>query len=263
MPSSADRNFRRSFDVLLSFALRKGVPFEDAQELVQASIVAALDRFDEGKGAYLGYCTTILGNRIKNYWRDRKPTESIDDVDIPDPGFQDDLEREEERARMTKMIRRISRELTPEEAAFLKALGVATEELESRAVSHAARLLGLEPEKGWDIFRRIQRKAKTLFPDMILEEVLQDRYSRIAEAPAPMSEARSVAGDAGETPLFSLSSEPAAPGRIKAMFIRRARLQSRATMLDLARWAAGEESFRHVMGSLTGEQMKKLRALFT
>lgn len=265
MPPTAEQRFRSSFDVLLAYALRKGVPFAEAQELVQATIVAALDRFDEGRGAYLAYCTTILKNRITNYWRDRKPNDPIENFDIPDPDTHGGMEREEEGARMKKMIERIYRELTPEESAFLKALGIAYEEMESRAVSQAARSLGLEPEKGWDVFRRIQRKAKALFPAM-------DVGSLAPEAPGPVSGSQPTVIEPSyslrvdeESPRFSPGTGSPVSGKTKKWKVLEQRLMPapRATILGLARWTASEESFLHVMESLTGEQMSRLRSIFT
>jgi DNA-directed RNA polymerase specialized sigma24 family protein len=261
MPSSAEQKFRRSFDILLTFALRKGVPFGDAQDLVQATIVAALDRFDEGRGAYLAYCTAILANRIKNYWRDRKPTEPIDNIDLTDTDLLDQIEREEERARMKKMIDRISAELTPEESAFLKALGKACEELESRAVSQAARSLGLEPEKGWDIFRRIQRKARALFPGLAEGEIAETHFLRFPGSARP-----EAAAPAAPSVCQRLPARAMGPALIRSRKSREGRsmlVPPGETLLDLARWAVREESYSHVLGSLTDEQRTRLRSLFS
>lgn len=50
-------------------------------------------------------------------------------------------------------------ELTSEEKGFLLVLQSVLDEMDARAVSEAARRMGLSPAKGWDLFRRIQRKA--------------------------------------------------------------------------------------------------------
>jgi DNA-directed RNA polymerase specialized sigma24 family protein len=262
MPLTAEQNFRRSFDELLRYALHRGVPFADAQDLVQASLVAALDGYDAAKGSYPGYCTTILGNRIKNYWRDRKPGEPIEEVDIPDPDLKENLEQEEERARMKMMIDRISTELTPEESAFLKALGVAYEELESRAVSKAARSLGLEPEKGWDVFRRIQRKAKALFPDRAVGKTLKILPSVSLDAESSVSESRQLVRDLESVSELPGAPAPEAPAWRKRVSLSLASPKIHDPILALARWFASEESFLHVVGSLTGEQVTKIRSLF-
>ena len=263
MPPTAEQRFRGSFDVLLGCALRKGVPFADAQELVQSTIVAALDRFDEGRGAYLAYCTTILKNRITNYWRDRKPNDPIENFDIPDPDTHEKIEREEEAARMRKMIKRIFRELTPEESAFLKALGVAYEEMESRAVSQAARSLGLEPGKGWDVFRRIQRKAKALFPALDVGSLAAETPGRVSGMQSPVKEPSHLVAEDESLPMYSLRGDPL---RIRKSLLgideQRFTPGPGATILGLARWSVSEESFLRVMESLTGDQKSRLRSIF-
>ena len=50
-------------------------------------------------------------------------------------------------------------ELTTEEKEFLLVLQSVLDEMDTRAVSEAARRMGMEPAKGWDLFRKIQRKA--------------------------------------------------------------------------------------------------------
>ena len=245
MPSPIERNFRKSWETLLNFAIRKGVPYQDAEDLVSATLQIALDQFSEERGKFLPFCTTILGNRIKNYWRDRKPNDPIDDTDITDPDRSDYLESEEERARMKKMIDRIREDLTPEEVQFINALGVAFEGLESRAVSQAARSLGLEPEKGWDIFRRIQRKAKSLFPVL---EIGETRFMKVPPAPAAKRTSSYEIPELQRASRFPL----AAP----------APLFWSASIANLARFAIREEAFARAMGSFTADQKRKLQAIF-
>ncbi|HTY59447.1 MAG TPA: sigma factor, partial [Bacteroidota bacterium] len=245
MPLTAEQNSRRSFDVLLHYALSRGVPFADAQDLVQASLVAALEGYDAAKGAYLGYCTTILGNRIKNYWRDRKSSQPIEDVDIPDPDLKEHMEKEEEMARMKKMIDRISSELTPEESAFLKALGIACEELESRAVSKAARSLGLEPEKGWDVFRRIQRKARALFPAMAVGKMLKSAPRTSSAEEPSVSELHEFIPHFEKIVEIPRADRFEAPVKRERVYLSLHPPESHDTIMALARWVASEESFLH------------------
>ena len=58
------------------------------------------------------------------------------------------------------MIERIKRVLDEEETKLFMALKVIVEESDRAIVSEAARRIGLTPQKGWDVFRRIQRKAQ-------------------------------------------------------------------------------------------------------
>jgi len=247
MQSPIERNFRNSWESLLNFALRRGVPYQDAEDLVSATLHIALDQFAEERGKFLPFCTTVLSNKIKNYWRDRKPNDPIDELNLPDPGLTGDFEKEEERTRMKEMIDRIREHLTHDETEFMNALGAAFENLESRAVSEAARSLGLEPAKGWDVFRRIQRKAKSLFP------VLETKEMPAAEAPpAPVAE-----------PVLAC---------VEAVFFKKApRLLRDApaplrwppSLPHLARFARREESYWRAMDAFTAEQKSRLRTIFS
>ena len=53
---------------------------------------------------------------------------------------------------------------------FLKALYELCESSDKPNISKASRLVGIEPNKGWDIFRRIQRKAEINKYENIIEE---------------------------------------------------------------------------------------------
>ncbi len=173
---ASQHSLQDCWDRLLMAALRRGVPLPDAEELVSDSLLKAIDAFDPQRGAFYPFCSTILLNKIRNFWRDRDPSYT------PPEGFEfpDDapnpFEREEDMRLMREMIDEILRALSPEEATFLKHLGVVMEGMEDRAISETARQLSITPSKGWDIFRRIQRKARQLYP----------RTSQAQEMQAPM-----------------------------------------------------------------------------
>jgi DNA-directed RNA polymerase specialized sigma24 family protein len=154
-------HFRALFEGLVAYGLSRGVPFEDAQDLVCNSIEAAYKGFDPERGEFAALCYTTLSNRIKNYWRARKPTEPLaedDNLRDPSPGesLRDDVEYDND------LLEQIMADLTVTERDFLVEMRLVLEELEGRAVSETSRRLGIAPEKGWDIFRRIQRKAQRL-----------------------------------------------------------------------------------------------------
>ena len=259
MPQNPEEAFRRSFDALLSFALTRGIPFDDAEDLVQETIVSALDKFDPAKGSYFAYCTTALRNRIVNYWRDRHPGIPIEEIDIPDEALPTGLESEEEHARMKNMIDRIRNVLTPEESAFLGALGKVFIDLESRAVSEAARSLGLKPQKGIDVFRRIQRKAKKLFPGIDTDTILLPSPPPAKAAKMRDSELREPQV---ERPLI-VAQEKSVFADSKAMFSLRRPEMPRAhdSLLAIARSAAIEEGVARLMGRISDEQLKRLLSI--
>jgi DNA-directed RNA polymerase specialized sigma24 family protein len=246
MGSPIEQNFRSTWESLLGFALRRGVPFQDAEDLVSSTIQVALDRFTGERGKFLPFCMTVLSNRIKNHWRDQKTHEPFDDEDFPGDEQPSPMEGEEEIARMRTMIERIRQSLSPEEKEFMSAMGTVLEEMESRAVSETARTLGLPPEKGWDLFRRIQRKANSLYPAVKIEE-RQSAPSQAAPAPAAESAAF-------EAMVHYRSASPSKK--------RSAVPSVLPSLLTLARFEARDAGFARMIGSLSSEESTRLMKIF-
>jgi hypothetical protein len=154
--------FRSFYDSLVRSATSRGILFADAQDLAGDAVERALARFDPAKGEFPAFCHTILSNLMKNYWRDRKKTEEYPNLEGPmDPEpFIDALELAESVREIRGALSEIKKKLSPKENAFLKHLQDALDESGPRAISEAARRTGLTPAKGWDLFRKIRRKAK-------------------------------------------------------------------------------------------------------
>jgi DNA-directed RNA polymerase specialized sigma24 family protein len=195
---------QRIWDALLRHALWKGVPFQDAEDLVSNSLHNALEHHDSARGTLAPYCRTILNNAIKNYWRDRR-------IDLP---FEDEqwvqsedgpdlvLEEKERVKSMKRTIEQLSVLLSADELAFIKMLGQVVDELGDRAVSETARRLGLKPAKGWDLFRRIQRKALAL-------EALPSLTSRRPVSPPAAAPVSGEIKTAAKAPLPRVSVDRA------------------------------------------------------
>ena len=148
---------------LLVRALRRGVPYADAQDLAGHAILNALEAFAPERGDFVPFCGTIHSNLLRNWWRDRKPTEPWEEDRHDGPGDDDpstESERRELQAMHTQIADLILAELDPEEAALFLTLGDQCRKAERAAVSSAARQLGIEPLAAWNVFRRIQRKAR-------------------------------------------------------------------------------------------------------
>jgi DNA-directed RNA polymerase specialized sigma24 family protein len=141
---------QRLWDALLRQALSRGVSFQDAEDLVSNSLRNGLEHHDSARGEMLPFCRTILGNAIKNYWRDRKVDLPIDDEQLPhaDEGPDGILEERERIESMKHTIEHLSALLSKEELAFMRMLGKVVDEMGDRAVSETARRLGLKPTKG-------------------------------------------------------------------------------------------------------------------
>jgi len=242
---------------LLRFALRRGVPWAAAEDLVGETVLKALERFDGARGEFAPFCRAILANLAKNWRRDRKPHDPLDDQPLPAPDDPAaDAAQREVLALMRQLTAQIMAELAPDEAAFLLALGQALEEAESRAVAHAARSLGLSALKGWDMLRRIQRKAARH----------EARFQLLAEAPAPApmimrmpaDEILEIPDAAREAP-FTLSDQvlgsPVGAGARRSA----ARQTLREVARDAARAAAG--GLARFAGGLPPHARDRLAAL--
>lgn len=148
---------------LVARAWRSGLGLEDAQDLAGRAVLQALESFDPGRGAFAPLCVTIHRNLMRNHFRDRKIAVPFDPDRDERTAPEDPLEilgEEEWRAMMSDLAESILAELDPDEAEFYRALGEVMAEMEAGAVSEAARRCGIPPAKGWDIFRRIRRKAR-------------------------------------------------------------------------------------------------------
>ncbi|MFN0151108.1 MAG: RNA polymerase sigma factor [bacterium] len=191
---------------LVVVALRSGVRYEDAQDLASQAILQGLKSHDASRSPFAAFCHTIHANLLKNTWRDRKTTVEFDpEIDQrPDPrDHRDRLVLEEIREMMSKIAEKILAELTPEEAALFLTLAELYDSAERAAVSEAARRLGIEPLRGWDIFRRIQRKARHLSDEFAeggrdvglrrASEYIPESGPVMSEPPPPPRAARSPA----------------------------------------------------------------------
>jgi hypothetical protein len=177
--------FRSFYDSLVRSATSRGILLADAQDLAGDVIERALSSFDPAKGEFPAFCHTILSNRMKNYWRDRKKTEGYPDSGgpaDPDPPI-DPMELAETLREIRSALSDIKKNLSPEENAFLEHLQDVLDESGPRAISEAARRSGLTPAKGWDLFRKIQRKAKGMSPRLESDMLVSDVRS---ETPSPM-----------------------------------------------------------------------------
>ncbi len=183
--------FRSFYDSLVLSATSRGILFADAQDLAGDAIERALSGFDPAKGEFSAFCHTILSNLVKNYWRDKKKTEKYPDDEGPvDPEpFIDAIELAETVREIRAALSAIKKKLSPGEVIFLNHLQDVLDESGERAISEAARRSGLTPAKGWDLFRKIRRKAKgasvTLESDLFVSDVQ-------SKMPSPMMVAQQM-----------------------------------------------------------------------
>lgn len=158
---------------LRNYALALGLPADEAQDLVQNALIKTLDAFDPAKGEFIHLAKKVLHNLARNYWRDYKRDGGVDPDTLPDPGDGFDWMTEESQM---EELEAIMNELDSAEQSFLKTLGELLQETEGRMVLEAARKCGLTPDEGWNMMRKIQRKARKV-------------RARLAQPPAPAASA--------------------------------------------------------------------------
>lgn len=166
MTSIETDKFYALWNRLHRFALKRGISYHDAEDLVSASFVSAIEKYDEAHGQFDTFCLSILCNRMKNYWRDRKHTvpDGIDELPENGNSALDDLIDEEETMMRKSELDKHLKDLTEKERKFMIALGEVLEELGSRGVSEAARRVGITPNEGHRILAKIRRRASDPIP---------------------------------------------------------------------------------------------------
>ncbi len=241
-------------------ALRRGVPYADAQDLAGQAILKALEAYAPERGGFAPFCGTIHANLLRNWWRDRKPSEPWDEQAHDLPGPDDPhaaVADEEERAMYAQISERILAALEPDEAALFLILGEQCREAERAAVSAAARRLGIAPLKAWDLFRRIRRKARPMLAEFV---AVQAMPAMRAEEPRVEHEAPELAEE--EIDLSQTFSALGAPAWVPRR-LRLGHLMDRVLGLPspLARVAAGADAgFGAFAARLAPEQRARLSA---
>lgn len=171
-------NFEKYRNSLIVFAKRYKVPYEDIEEIVNDSILVALHSFDKDRGSFEAYCRVILKNRLRNFIRDHFEVlilASIDDKNEYENIYRfvkENLNKEEIEIEFKQKLSKIYLILDNDEKLFLDQIQKTYTPEKGISISDAARNIGIEPLKGWDLFRKIQRKARIKFADKISDDVL-------------------------------------------------------------------------------------------
>jgi len=261
MSTIDNSRLKDTWSSLLGLALSYGLPLADAEDLVSETLIKAMDHFDPERGAFPVFCRTILRNGLKNYWRDRKIHKELDPEGPEAPSDTDPHTLNTyDQAHVAFVLEQISGELTDDEREFLMMLGNVLQEIESRAVSEAARRLGLPASKGWDVFRRIQRKARKHRAEFLAEEgisavterpsVLGDIAPEVVDQ-SPEEKDRSIGGIRFSLIAGRWPAPPRAP--------RKVALDS--TMKSIALQFSRDEAFVRFASSLSATQRDRLGAL--
>lgn len=176
-----DKDFIQYRRSLLIYSGKFNVSFEEREEIVNDSILAALKSFDHDKGSFESYCKIILKNKIFNFKRDNKDLFLLVAIDDDDEILKADeisYEEKEKNKLAVIFINKLKNTLETEELKFYNSIYESCDKNEKINISKVSKNLNIEPQKGWDIFRRIQTKAASLYKYMISngEEDFNERF---------------------------------------------------------------------------------------
>ena len=180
------KNFSKFRDNLLSYSNRFNIRYEDAEEIVNDSILKALDHFDNEKGSFEGLCKVILKRKIFNFKRDNVYLLlliCIDENEVIIKADDISFEEKENNALALTFLNKLNNLLDEGEAKLLSEIYNTCDSLNKISISKASKNIGLEALKGWDIFRKIQRKAKTLQETAGEEIILISKPKKIIRNP--------------------------------------------------------------------------------
>jgi len=169
---------------MMQFAIVRGIDKDAAQDFVMESICRVIDTFDPERGELLHFGYRVLGNRIKNHFRDTHATTRLThDVADGTPTQFDHFVRQEEEKRAATILSSLRGKIGREEMELLNVLQAQMEQDGSYNVSAAARVVGIEPLKAHDILRKMKRKLSAITSDLVAAEERADlTIRRIEEA---------------------------------------------------------------------------------
>ena len=224
---------------LWRFAITLGLPSDDAKDIVQNAIINTLKTFDPERGEFLPLARTAVRNLTRNHWRDKERHGSVVDPDlISDSDTEEDSWMIADQQRSdTRELEAIMKKLDSEEQTFLKTLGELLHETEGRVVLEASRKCGLTPDQGWNLMRKIQRKARRI-------RAKREAPSAAASMPAPVEVRYSL-----EIPMAV--EEARAPSGYDEF----------RDVKDLARDIAQWDSFRNFVDTAPADILNKLQSI--
>lgn len=106
--------YNRYYLSVYLYLLKRVQNREDTEDLTSDVFLACyqnFERYDPERASLATWIFVIASNRLKNYYRDRKPAASLDDEDFREPAGEDDLEQaavmEELRGAVREAIRNL------------------------------------------------------------------------------------------------------------------------------------------------------------
>lgn len=157
---------------LLLYSKRFKVSFEDAEEIVNDSILKALKYFDNEKGSFESLCKVILKNKILNHLRDNSEMYLLVMLDENESKYRADdvLAINESSEEVSDFYSKLILKLSEEELILFNELKKLSVTQKKFSISQASKNLKLPPLKGWDLFRKIQRKSNNVLSENRIEK---------------------------------------------------------------------------------------------
>lgn len=155
-------NFNKFRNKLLDYSRRFKIPFEDIEEIVNDSILKAIENFDSERGSFESLCIVILKHKVLNFKRDNSYLYFLVLLDENENIFEANdrsIEDKENVEMALKFLSKLRNELSEEERKLFNEIYDMCENSGKMSISKASKNIGVEPLKGWDLFRKIQRKA--------------------------------------------------------------------------------------------------------
>lgn len=147
------------------YSKRFKISAEDAEEIVNDSILKALDSFDSERGSFEGFCKFILRNKLLNFKRDNIDLFIlivINEYEDIITANEKTMEEKENNIMAVNFINELKKILSEDEIQLFNALYESCDLNDKISISKVAKSISLSPQNGWDIFRKIQRKAKRI-----------------------------------------------------------------------------------------------------
>lgn len=183
----SDSEFRSFWLNLIAYSGKFRISREDAEEIANDAILKAMDFYDENRGSFESLCKVILKNKLINFKRDKAELYLMIYIDEFENNFSADdyiseLETEQKNIPALMFIANLRNKLKPDEVIFFDELYKLCKETCKLNISEASKNLGLLPEKGWDVFRKIQRKANNLSEQRnIIDKNIDHRADNLSE----------------------------------------------------------------------------------
>lgn len=166
-----NKNFKSFRESLLSYSGKFKASYEVREEMVNDTILTALNSFDHDKGSFEGYCKVILKNKLLNFTKDKKELSfliTLDDYEEILPAPEITIESGENLKSIKMFFERLKNELKPDELIVFNEIYNTCNDLNKINISKVS---GIEADKAWNIFRKIQTKANKLYKKLKADNV--------------------------------------------------------------------------------------------